>query len=79
MDSTQALQLVRVRRLVKSGEAKRLRKEAGLSLGETAGAAGISVAGLWRWEAGERVPTGDPALRYADFLGKIARSARRAS
>ncbi len=79
MDSTQTLQLVQIRRLVKSGKAKRLRQEAGLSLGEAADAAGISVAGLWRWEAGERVPTGDPALRYADFLSKIARSARRAS
>ena len=80
MDSTQTLQLVQVRRLMKSGEAKRIREDAGLSLGEAVGAAGISVAGLWRWEAHERIPTGDPALRYAGFLRKITRSAgQRAS
>jgi DNA-binding transcriptional regulator YiaG len=80
VNTTEALLLVWLRRLVKSGEARRIREEAGLSLGEAAAAASVSVAGLWRWEAGERVPTGDPALRYAGFLRKIARPAgRRAS
>lgn len=72
MNTTETLQLVRLRHLVKSGEAKRIREEAGLSVRAAAGAANISAAGLWRWEAGERIPTGDPALRYAGFLGKLA-------
>jgi transcriptional regulator with XRE-family HTH domain len=72
VNATETLLLVWLRHLMKSGEAKSIREEAGLSVRAAAGAAGISVAGLWRWEAGERVPTGAPALRYAGFLGKLA-------
>jgi DNA-binding transcriptional regulator YiaG len=72
VNATETLLLVRLRRLMKSGEARRIREKAGLSVRAAAGAANISVAGLWRWEAGERIPTGDSALRYAGFLGLLA-------
>lgn len=72
MNATETLLLVRLRHLMKSGGAKRIREEAGLSVRAAADAADVSAAALWRWEAGERIPTGDPALRYAGFLGKLA-------
>ena len=56
-----------------------MREEAGLSVRGAADAADVSAAGLWRWEARERVPTGDPALRYAGFLRRVARSAARSA
>jgi DNA-binding transcriptional regulator YiaG len=77
MDADETLELVRLRRLMKSGEAKRIREDAALSVRAASAGAGISAAGLWRWESGERVPTGGPALRYAGFLRRVARSAAR--
>jgi DNA-binding transcriptional regulator YiaG len=72
VNASETLLLVQLRHLMKSGEAKRIREKVGLSVRAAAGAADISAAGLWRWEAGERIPTGNPALRYAGFLGQLA-------
>lgn len=64
--------LLRARELARSGEARRLRLAAPLSLGEMARAVGVSVATVSRWEAGERQPTGEGAVRWARRLARLA-------
>jgi len=67
------VELVRVRRLARTGEARRIRLQSGLSLAEIADAVGVSVGAVSRWENGQRRPTGDRALVYADLLGQLQR------
>jgi DNA-binding transcriptional regulator YiaG len=57
-----------VRSLAKSGAAKSIRVAAGVSIPEVARSVPCSVSTLWRWEAGERVPSTDLAPRYAAVL-----------
>jgi transcriptional regulator with XRE-family HTH domain len=79
LDAHALRQLVWLRRLVVSGEARRIRIAAGISLSEAADAAGISVSTLWRWEAApgarHRIPHGAPAVRYAAVLRALAEAA----
>lgn len=63
-----------MRRLAASGEARRIRLTAGLSLSEMAAAAnGVSVATVYRWETGERSPRGDAAIAYGRTLARLQR------
>jgi DNA-binding transcriptional regulator YiaG len=63
--------LAKVRALVESGAARSIRLGAGLSLAETAAACGVSVSTMFRWEARERRPHGEPALRYLELLERL--------
>lgn len=64
--------LAEVRELCASGEAKRLRLAARLSLLETARGAGIEhPTTVLRWENGERSPHGAVAIRYRALLGRL--------
>jgi transcriptional regulator with XRE-family HTH domain len=76
--SEQVLDLARVRRLASSGEARRVRLAAGLSLYDLAGAVGVAAATVHRWERGESRPSGEAALRYGALLGAVARQVREA-
>jgi transcriptional regulator with XRE-family HTH domain len=58
--------------MLRSGEAQRIRIDAGLSLREVADAVNVSVSALHRWEAGDRRPRGDAAIRYAHLLGELS-------
>ena len=71
MRNDQLVQLSRVRSLTSSGAARAIRSSAGLTLGEVAKAIGISKSALSRWERDERVPRGDSALRYCEFLDAV--------
>jgi len=62
------LRLVDVREAAQTGEARRLRLAAGLSLGEVASEVGVGVPTVWRWENGQRRPRGTAAVRYAKLL-----------
>jgi DNA-binding transcriptional regulator YiaG len=66
------LRLADVRELAESGEARRLRLRAGLSLGEVARELRVAVPTVLRWETGERRPRGRAALRYAQLLEQLA-------
>lgn len=69
MAQTQILRLARVRAAVSSGEARRLREAARLSIGEVASACGVDQSTIWRWERGTRSPRGsDKVLRYGELL-----------
>lgn len=65
---TDLLRLADVREAAESGEARRLRLAASLSLAEVARALGVSVPTVSRWETGERRPRGKAAIRYARLL-----------
>lgn len=63
--------LVKARALVTSGEARRIREAAGLSLVNVASAVGADPSAIGRWERGERIPRGPAALKYAQLLARL--------
>ncbi|MDP8931597.1 MAG: helix-turn-helix domain-containing protein [Actinomycetota bacterium] len=71
MTQTKALRLARVRAVVVSGEAQRLRKAARLSISEIAAACGVDQSTVWRWERGRRVPRGERALKYGELIDSL--------
>jgi DNA-binding transcriptional regulator YiaG len=78
MNAKQTLKLVQARRLAESGDGKTIREAAGLSLYEVADVLSLSVSALFRWENGKRVPHGERAVAWAEFLEQLA-GPRRAS
>jgi DNA-binding transcriptional regulator YiaG len=72
------LRLAQVRAAVSSGEARRLREEAQLSIGEVARACGVDQSTVWRWERGTRQPRGRPALALADLLEDLRKTTHNA-
>jgi DNA-binding transcriptional regulator YiaG len=67
-----ALALVRVRAALRTGAARRVRQAAGLTKIEIARSIGTSHACVSRWESGDRVPQGAPAIRYLRLLERLA-------
>lgn len=63
-----AQSLAAIRRLLRSGEAKFIRLEAGLTQGELARLLDVTPGAVSRWEAGDRIPRGEVALRYRELL-----------
>lgn len=64
--------LARARQLAASGEGRRRRIAADLSLSEIAAEVGVSHGTVWKWETGRRRPTGLPAIKYLRALDKLA-------
>lgn len=75
MTGNRILLVAQARRLSNSGEGQRIRRQCELSLSEVAGAVGVSVTTLWRWENGERSPRGEPAAAWAALLRDLAKEA----
>lgn len=71
MAQAQILRLARVRAAVSSGEARRLREAARLSIGEVARECGVDQSTIWRWERGFRSPRGDKALKYGELIESL--------
>jgi DNA-binding XRE family transcriptional regulator len=71
--SHEILTLSLVRMLCASGEARRRRLEAGLSLADEGAAIGVAPAVLARWEVGKVRPRRDAALRLGAFLVELQR------
>lgn len=67
----QLLDLVSVRALARSGQAREIRTDAGLSLADVGGAIGVAAGTVQRWENGLRTPYGAPALRYGALLAAL--------
>jgi len=76
---TQLQRLVRVRQLAASGEARRIRQSANVSLNEIAEEVGVSLGAVWKWETGNARPTGQSALRYLRLLERLADMAEAAA
>jgi DNA-binding transcriptional regulator YiaG len=66
------IQLAEVRELARSGEARRIRRAANLSMGEVARVVGVSVPTVLRWETGAHRPSGKAALRWGVLLNALA-------
>ncbi|MFJ6235081.1 helix-turn-helix domain-containing protein [Streptomyces griseus] len=60
-----------VRATVASGEARRLRVAAHLSISEMAKGCNVDQSTVWRWEKGLRTPRGSGALRYGALLDSL--------
>jgi DNA-binding transcriptional regulator YiaG len=71
MDIAELDELSRLRSFLQTGEARRIRERAGLSLGEVARGLGVSPSTLHRWEGGKRSPRGEAALRYWQLLRRL--------
>ncbi len=77
MNNEELLALRDVRAQARTGAARATRLAAGLSLAEVASALGVSHVTVYRWEVGQRTPTGDRALAYKQLLDQLAPRARR--
>lgn len=77
MDARELLRLTAARRAATSGEGRRRREAAGLSLREVAGALGVDPTTLQKWERGDRAPRGEPAIRWMDLLDQLAAASPR--
>ena len=62
-------------RWTKDGTARDIRIQAGLSQADVGNQCGVTSVAISRWEAGDRVPRGEPALRYARLLDALSRAA----
>lgn len=66
----------RARRLLRTAPAtaRALRQQAQISQQDVADALGVTRVSVHHWETGHRLPAGDMAPRYLDFLQKAAGS-----
>jgi transcriptional regulator with XRE-family HTH domain len=79
MQSENLPALIRVRAMAASGRAREIRLAARLNLSEVANATGVTATTVYRWEKGERTPTGEPALRYGALLDQLSAATAVAS
>jgi len=71
MTGSELQRMAEVRRRLKDGEAREVRRAAGVSLSEMACAVGVSPTAIWRYENGSRVPRTAAALAYARALERL--------
>ncbi len=72
MDSFEVVSRAHALEFLRSGEARRVRTNAGLSLADVADALHTTAGAVSRWETGVRVPSGRSALAYKRLLDQIA-------
>jgi len=70
-ETSTALRLTLLRRLMETGAARAMREAAGLSYSEAAAGAKIDRITIFRWETHRRRPHGDAALRYLSLLEEL--------
>jgi DNA-binding transcriptional regulator YiaG len=67
-----AVDLAVLRQMCLSGEARRIRQQAKLSLGDIAAEVGASAPPtVQRWETGQRMPRGYQATKYLRVLRRL--------
>lgn len=54
-----------------SGEARKIREDARLTLDDMASGCGVTRGAVWLWETGQRAPGRDKALAYARLLRSL--------
>jgi len=65
------LLLAAARRALATGQARELRERARVSQIEVGRECYVTAQAVARWESGQRVPRGEPALRYARLLVQL--------
>ena len=73
LESLKELSLIRA--MAESGEAREIRRVNRIRLSEMSGAVGVGSSTLAHWEAGDRRPTGDGALRWLTVLRGLSSAA----
>ncbi len=73
MEDEEVRYRVLARRLLSTGEARRLRVAAGVILAEIAEEVGVTETTVARWEGGVRQPRGPVAGRYGLVLDRLRR------
>jgi transcriptional regulator with XRE-family HTH domain len=71
---TAAERLQTLRERTVSGQAREIREAARLTQSDIARSVGVHFSTLSRWESGARLPRGQPALRYAALLDRLAKA-----
>jgi DNA-binding transcriptional regulator YiaG len=66
-------EVLRTRRLPPPAIARAIRREAGVSQSQLAGALGVHRVSVARWELGTRRPRGAKRLAYAELLEELQR------
>lgn len=66
------LSLARGKTAATTGFGLRVRRDAGLSQSEIAGAIGVTPAAVSRWESGARTPRGAAGTRYGELITRLA-------
>jgi transcriptional regulator with XRE-family HTH domain len=67
----EATEISLARELLADGTARRVRKNARLSLRDAGKAVGVPASTVSRWERGLRTPRSAAAARYADLLSRL--------
>jgi len=68
-----ARRIAYARRLARTGAARAMREDAGLSLRELARGLDMATSTVHRWEMGANRPRGNAALRWLAMLEELAR------
>lgn len=71
MPYTQLEKAARARAMAASGEARKLRLAAHVTLAELADEVGVTLMAIYFWETQQRCPSGDNAVRYFQALTKL--------
>lgn len=71
------LEILRIRVLAESGEARAIRLKLGLSLADLSRAVGSPISTVYRWETGQRVPHTEYGLRWGREILRLRRYAAR--
>lgn len=74
MELSEIMLLVEAHKKARSGDAKKIRRRAGLTMAHVAAVVGVSESTVSRWEGGSRKPRGEHALRWAALLNELERA-----
>jgi transcriptional regulator with XRE-family HTH domain len=73
MEHETLIEIARARRLARTGEGRRIREAAAVSVRELAAAVGVDPTTVWRWETGQSIPKPEQARRWDAALRDLAR------
>lgn len=77
MAATDLDKKLQLNQLIATGEAKRIRETARITLEDIASDINVHYMTVWRWENRYRIPRGNHALRYLGALNRIAATLNR--
>ena len=69
--AAKTIKIIEARQLASSGAGRMIRQAAGLSLADIARVCEVDPSAVFRWETGERRPSGDRAVTYGQFLCEL--------
>lgn len=71
MQMSEIMLLVEAHKRARSGEAKKIRQQAGLTMAQVAVVVGVDVSSVSKWESGSRKPRGEHAVKWAALLNEL--------